>query len=213
MAAILFLMWPKKGELPPAQKKPSPIVLLEFARTPQEVYDIALWQASPAEHAQMQAYLRRNIRLDTWFILAYTCFLVVSMVIAWRLSGKRWYMLAGLVMALIAGVFDFLENAQLVLILDKLSSDFQAELSRLMVYTHVKWGALVAFFISMIPFAWPTSWLGKVLSVVAGVGVVLAIGAWVTPSQSLYLAYTSVVMMLFVLLLIFEQRWRAALLQ
>lgn len=209
MAGVLLLMWPKKGELPPTQKKPSPIVLLEFARTPQEVYDITLWQASPAEHAQMQAYLRRNIRLDTWFILAYTCFLMVSIVIAWHLSGKRWYLLAGLALAVAAGVFDFLENAQLVLILDKISADFQAELSRLMVYTHIKWGALVAVFVIMIPFAWPAGWLGKALSIAAGVGVVLAVGAWVAPSESIYLAYAGVVMLLFLLLLAFEQRWRA----
>ncbi len=204
LGIALLLMFPRKGELPPAQQKTSPVVLLEFARTPQEVYDITLFEASQAEHAQMQAYLRRNIQMDTWFILAYTCFLVVSIFIAWRLSGKRWYLLPVLALALAAGVFDFLENAQLMGILDKLSSDFQAELSRLVIYTHIKWGAMVAVFVGLIPFTWPVEWSGKVLSIAAGVGLLMAIGVWVAPGESMYQAYAGVVVLLFVLLLAFE---------
>ncbi len=122
----------------------SPIVQLEFARSAEEVFLITGKSGNTEIHDQIVAELRRSIALDTWFILAYTTFLAVTIALMWRRMRVRKWILYGIPLAVGACIFDFLENDRLLQILNLLNAEFETPLRQLQVFTHIKWASLAS---------------------------------------------------------------------
>lgn len=177
-----------------------PIVQLEFARSAEEVFLITGKSGNTEIHHQIIAELRRSIALDTWFILAYTTFLAVTIALMWRRMRARKWILYGIPLAVGACIFDFLENNRLLQILNLLNAEFETPLRQLQVFTHIKWASLAAVFGVIAPFTWHTGWWGRLFSILAVIGFSLALLVWLLPYTMVHLAYAGVVALLFAVL-------------
>ncbi len=178
----------------------SPIVQLEFARSAEEVFLITGKSGNTEIHDQIVAELRRSIALDTWFILAYTTFLAVTIALMWRRMRVRKWILYGIPLAVGACIFDFLENDRLLQILNLLNAEFETPLRQLQVFTHIKWASLAAVFGVIAPWTWHTGWWGRFFSILAIIGFSLALLVWFWPYTMVYLAYAGVIALLFAVL-------------
>ncbi|MBK7407234.1 MAG: hypothetical protein IPJ40_03585 [Saprospirales bacterium] len=88
----------------------------------------------------------RNVHADRFFLLAYSAFLAVSSFLVARMRRKPWGWI-GVSLAVIAAVYDTLENQQLLYILMKPDTEWGPFLFRLSIFTWIKWGAITAAFL------------------------------------------------------------------
>ncbi len=192
-------------QVPPAKGIKSPVIEMEFARSPETV-DAVTGYGTEQQETIVDAF-RRNTAHDRWFILAYSFFLAVSCAIAWKQGGQP-VLLAGAALALAAGVFDFAENRHMMWIWDRLGGDFNAALSRLHLLTWLKWASLGLVFCTLAPFAWRRGVAGKILAGGAVLNVGAGIAAAVMRQPVYYIVFSLTIMLCFVLLLVFALTYR-----
>ncbi len=195
--------------IPKAPGVMSPVIELEFARGTEDIHRITGFDASGEAGADKKIVdaIRANTAHDRWFIFAYTLFLTVSCLIMYRLSGSP-LLPGGALLALAAGVFDFAENRQILLLLDQLGGDPGTVLQNLQLFTWLKWGSIVMAFGAMAPFAWSGSLPGKALAGFTVAAIVAGIVAAGLKAPLYYIAFSGVVMLLFLLLFLFEITWK-----
>ncbi len=199
--AALSALFPK---IPAAPGVRLAIIELEFARSAGEVYRVTGFglTGDAVPDAGIVDAIRQNTAHDRWFIFAYSFFLAVCCAIAWKQSGSP-MLLAGAVLAFAAGAFDFLENRQILLIMNQLDGDFGGSLVRLHVFTWLKWGSIVLVFGAFAPFAWHHGLLGKALAASALAGMLAGVVAALLQKHMYYIAFSGLVMLSFVTLLVF----------
>lgn len=184
----------------------APILALEFAREAGDVFRVAgfgtVSDAGPNPET-VQA-IRDNVAHDRWFIFAYVLFLALSCAVVWRIS-RSWMALAGLILALAAGAFDFGENRQILIILDQMDkTDFSAALARLQAFTWLKWGSIALVFCTLAPFGWKQGFRGKMLAAVSILTTATGLVALSLQQLPLSVAFAYMVTALFLLLFVFE---------
>ncbi|MBK8492878.1 MAG: hypothetical protein IPL49_18830 [Saprospirales bacterium] len=118
----------------------NPIVELEFARSAADVHQVL----GTGEEVREATF--RNVHADRFFLLAYSAFLAVSSFLVARMRRKPWGWI-GVSLAVIAAVYDTLENQQLLYILMKPDTEWGPFLFRLSIFTWIKWGAITAAFL------------------------------------------------------------------
>jgi hypothetical protein len=199
LAAYMSALGIQKADSP---KIISPIVQMEFARSADDIFLIVGKFGDPNLHTEIMEDFRQSIALDTYFIIAYTVFLAVTIALIWRRLHVRKWVLCGIPLAISACVFDFLENDRLLQILNLLDTSFETPLRQLQIFTHVKWGSLAAVFFILAPVTLRTGWWGRFLSVLALIGFVFALIVWALPYTPIQLAYSFVLALLFLWLFV-----------
>ena len=148
----MFPAAPARRNLPGIQ---SPIIGFELARTPEHVADLLGDPGSP-ERSEYAAQMDQGNRVDFAFMLAYAAF---HAAIALRLAARgrlpRGVLVVLLVLAADMALFDALENRELLFLSTAAPSpDMTASLSRLHVFTLLKWYAIFGSAALLTPFIW-----------------------------------------------------------
>jgi hypothetical protein len=193
--AVLSALFPK-----------APILEMEFARDAGEVFRIVgfgtVSDAGP--NPEIVQAIRDNVAHDRWFIFAYVLFLALSCAVVWRIS-RSWPALAGLILAMAAGAFDFGENRQILLIINQIDkADFSEALGRLHVFTWLKWGSIALVFCALAPFAWKRGFRGKMLAALSVLTAATGLVAVSMQYLPVSVAFAYMVTALFLLLFVFE---------
>ncbi len=151
MSLILMAVNPRSaGEL--AEGFWTPIIAFEFAETEADVVLVLGQIDTPGQAELIEAFTLGN-NLDFIYMVLYGAFLFVFALTCARLSGnKLFYIAAGL--AVLVPLADMLENLQLQAILTSFvaGDDFSSNLTRLKLYTWLKWGSLAFIFLLLAPF-------------------------------------------------------------
>ena len=126
------------------------------------------------------------------------------------LTGDRRYHFATM-LAIIAPIFDILENLQLFSIMEQfISGQFSFELETLRFYTWGKWGALALIFLLFIPFFRSSGKFGVFLSLFATLPAALGVLSFLIPGLLNELFALSIIIM-FLLTIIFSFIYRTEL--
>lgn len=169
------------AKIPVAEGIKSPVVELEFARSTGDIEKVLAGRADIVEAMVL------NVLQDRIFLLAYSAFLIVSCLLAWR-KWRQNALVAGAGLGVAAGVFDHLENSVLMIILRGTEADWPAALPDLMIYTYLKWGAIAGVFILLGWFVRAVNVLGRLFfSLASGAGVFL-LASIVSPQLSVAFA-------------------------
>jgi len=156
----MFPATPARRNLPGVQ---SPIIGFELARTPEHVADL-LGDPGSLERVEYAGQMDEGNHVDFIFLLTYAAF---HAAIALRL-GARGRLSRGLVVVLLVlaadmALFDALENRELLFLSTAAPSpEMTASLSRLHVFTLLKWYAIFGSAALLAPFLWrePGWWPG-----------------------------------------------------
>lgn len=157
-----------------------PIIAYEFLETDQEVLEF-FGEDSPTRETWISG-MREGHMIDNYYLLAYSAFLAIWGIYLARQSGKKGYYLVS-VLALFAGIADFVENIQLLAMLDKLDlGQFSPELERLHMFTWIKWGSLAVALSILSVHVYGKNWAGKVLVFVSAITLILGLLAFLDRS-------------------------------
>jgi len=154
---VVFPATPARRNLPGMQ---SPIIGFELARSPEDVAGL-LGDPGTPERAEYAARMDRGNRLDFVFLVAYAVFhAAIALRLAARGRLSRSLLVVLLVLAADMALFDALENRELLFLSTAApSGDMTASLSRLHVFTLLKWYAIFGSAALLAPFLWrETDW-------------------------------------------------------
>ena len=151
----------------------TPILAFEFVRSPAEVYNLFALQVSKtsgvvATCAELNSTASYRItaldainQMDSAYILAYTAFMVFLANLRFGAEGNRRFLAATWILAIVALVFDILENIALLGITEALGyclvwsqqqngpAIIQDWVSLLIPFTQIKWFAIPLAFLLM----------------------------------------------------------------
>lgn len=184
----------------------TPVLAFEFAETEAEVAALFAPGGQPAGDAVRAAMDRVN-RLDFLYIALYGgCLLAFALTCA-RLTGQRLYFLAAaLAVAIMAA--DVLENVQLLAITRDLGArSIDDLLTRLRLFTWLKWGGLALWFLLMRPYFQREARLGRFIGLVSLLPLLLGVVAFFQPGLLSELFALSIGL-LFLLLTVYAWRFR-----
>ncbi len=193
-------------------KAKNPILTYEFASSQQQVYLLFTDQSAHLNTKLIKAIDFFN-KIDFLFALSYGSFLMVLFSIFKSLTKKKIYSLA-LWLSLIAMIFDFAENTQLLQITTKLSNgeNFVNNIHLLQLFTWTKWSLLaVVLLIGGFFVIKQRSILSKIIGILCFVPVFLLIPAVLIKSLQVNFAFTVVLGILGLLLFSFFDLKRAIL--
>jgi len=171
VTAVLLAVLPKHaGELPHGFR--TPILAFEFARTHAEIE--ALFGApGSTERAALVRGMDRGNTIDFLFMVVYSAFLAFFALGTARLAGRRYALVA--VVAPLAALADCCENLQLFAITAHLGGNYDDALSRLLVFTWLKWGGLAFSLTWLSPFLLREGGVERVTGVLAATAGLLAV--------------------------------------
>ena len=134
-------------------------------------------------------------QIDFIYAIIYGTFLFLFGKKLVKISGKKIYT-AVMILAVIAMVFDWLENIKLIAITEKLADgNFQDELDMLHIYTWIKWGSLALIFVILSEWFFKGKILSKIFSFIAWAPAVLAVLAYRYPGFYSELFSKSIIIM------------------
>ena len=129
----------------------NPILAFEFARAPEDILTLFGPDDTPARRETVAAMDLGN-KIDFLFLALYSLFLLMFSLAAARLHDSKW-LYVGAACAVVVALGDALENLQLLALTAALDDGaFEPALSRLRVFTWIKWGGLAAIFAVLAPF-------------------------------------------------------------
>ena len=160
----------------------TPIIAFEFLQTNQEV--IQFFGADSPERTEWIEKMELGHQVDSLYLVVYGLFLAVWGWYAVKTtSNKLCYVV--LLLAGLASVSDALENAQLVAICAKIETGvFTEELDRLYLFTWLKWGSLTFALVSLMPYLYKHSRLGRVISTIGVMTVIACLFAFLGRSYT-----------------------------
>lgn len=186
----------------------SPVIAFEFATENEDINQIFGTMES-LDRTELLRTMTNSTRLDFLFLLLYGAFLLSFSIISASHTGARRYYLAAL-LAIVAPLFDILENLQLLAIMDQIQiGKTHHELELLRLFTWVKWGALAIAFLVFIPIFRSAGTFGRTLSYFAAVPCALGAIAFIKPGLLNELFALSTVLM-FICMIIFSFTYRTA---
>jgi hypothetical protein len=155
----LFVVLTAAGPTAPVVANPpgiqTPVVALELAATPEDVFAIV----GPPGHAGRPAAvaaMRFVTRADFLFLLAYPgLYAAIVQLLRARDAAPAWVGPVGYALVVTMAVADALENGQILRLLDAVDAAAMAPaLARLRCFTLVKWNALFAASALVAPWMW-----------------------------------------------------------
>ncbi len=176
----------------------SPILAFEFLQSDSEV--IQFFGAKSPERDEWVSGMYWGHQADYFYLLVYSSFIA-----GWALSivrqtkNKLFY--AVIILSYVAAFGDVMENRALVDISSNLDvGQFGQELRHLHVFTWIKWGCLSLALLGLSPYMIKERWLGKILTFVGIITVILGVLAFL--NRSLITSYFALGISLQFLLLI-----------
>jgi hypothetical protein len=150
MSVVLLAVFPSKAPRMPDGFF-TPIIAFEFIETNAEVFQMFVSTDATIRQEIVNAMDLGN-RLDYIYMCLYSLFLLLFSVTCAKISGKKFYYIGAAISTLVlAG--DIFENIQLLGITAQLENgNFDALLTRLHIFTWVKWGGMALIFV--ILFFW-----------------------------------------------------------
>ncbi len=178
----------------------TPIIAFEFASDFQDInlifYDGHSQLIEPAISA-----ITFGTRLDFLFLVLYGTFLLTFSLTCASLTDKRYFYLPAF-LAVLAALFDLLENLQLLSIMEQLGSNsYITQLNYLHLFTWLKWGTLSVIFLLLTPFFQKSGRFGRILTIFAALPLVLGIMAYFQPGLANELFALSVSAMILLMIL------------
>ncbi len=175
---LVTLIGPAPAKLP--RGFITPVVAFEFVTEIEHVNQIFAGPNSAAQ-ADLVRTMTNSTHLDFLFLILYGAFLFAFSITCVSLTGKKFYYFVTL-LAVVAPLFDLLENLQMLSIIDQLDAgSFITELQRLQLFTWLKWSALAVSFVLLLPFFWSAGKFGQFLSIIAAAPIVLGLIAFFKP--------------------------------
>jgi len=209
ISLVMLISGPSRtGQLPDGYF--TPVVAFEFSTTPQAIMTIFADVDGNVSEPMINS-MTNNTFLDFLFLIVYGGFLFSFALTCIRISGNRlYYFSAGL--AVLAPLFDILENVQLLAIMKALTAGDPANmtpaLGLLGVFTWLKWGALALYFVMLGPFLSSRGRYGRLVAIFSVLPVILGIVALMTaPGLGKEIFALSITVM-FLLLIIFSFTYR-----
>ena len=207
LAVVVWTMTYKRSVKPPNPLlTKQPVLDFEFAQTEQDIRTLFAEPNGQPARPWIQK-TRFLVRLDYLFILCYTLFIVSFVLQINGVAPSRWVTLA-LWLSPFVGLFDGLENIQLLAILRRAATTpantFQPFLRLLSVFTWIKWLATTVLMVLLAPYLWQQNCVAKglaLLCIVAGLAGVAALYERVTngPSRRLTMWFAQLVLYTFAL--------------
>ncbi len=200
MSLVLMFVTPQPaGDLP--EDFFTLIIAFEFAESPDEVYMLFGTADSPARDALVDRVTLSTV-LDFLYMALYGSFLFTFAVTCVRLTGNDLFYAAA-VLAVVVVLADAAENIQLLRIMGNLAGgSFGEYLSRLKLYTWLKWGGLALGFMLLIPYFSKGNAYSRFIAMNAGFPFVLGMMAFFSRGLLNELFALSVALM-FVLMIIY----------
>jgi hypothetical protein len=178
----------------------TPIIAFEFATSVEDV-NLIFYDSNSQLLQRAVSDITSGTRLDFLFMLLYGAFLLTFSLKCSSLTNNRWFYLSA-ALAVLAPIFDLLENLQLLSIMERLDSgDLITQLGYLHLFTWLKWGTLSLIFLSLIPFFQNSGVFGRFLATFAALPFVLGILAYFVPGLPNELFALSVSAMILLMIL------------
>lgn len=172
VAVILLFINPRSGNLPAGFT--TPIVAFEFIQTPEEVQNFF---SIPNKDRYEDALTTGNA-LDFPFMFLYSFFLFLTVYSIYIITGVSALWIA-MVLCPLVFFFDVMENIQLGnIILSYAKEDISYFLSRLSVFTWLKWGGISGILLIISTYFLQGKWWMKAMGVVFIVQFLFAVTAF-----------------------------------
>ena len=124
-----------------ARGEKNPVIEFEFVTDVHQVQDI-FYTDNGEINVDLAKGLERSIKVDFVFALVYGLFLGLFFVYLKLLTHNKIYLFPA-VLAIVAMIFDLLENTQLLEIISKLGAGgYEHNIAHLHLFTWIKWGTL-----------------------------------------------------------------------
>ena len=180
----------------------TPIIAFEFMETKTEVYQLFGFPGTELRE-QMVSGMNLGNQLDYIYMGLYALFLMMFSAGCAKISGQRRYY-TGICLALVVLAADIMENQQLFGITSKLSSgDFGDELTRLQLFTWLKWGGICIIFLLLASWFFRQNRFGKWIGGLCVASAVLGIAAFLYRSMAAEIFCLSVALV-FLLMIVFS---------
>ncbi len=177
MLAIWTALYKRHIKPPNHVSTKQPVLLFEFARSAQDIRALFINQSGQPTIPFIKK-MRFLVRLDYAFIGSYTMFIVFFALEVEKEHSSIVNYIA-IAAAIVVGLFDILENIQLLTILDLVQqtphSTFRPQLRRLSVFTWIKWEATVFLMLLFTPFLWSENFASRVLVILSFIVLLLGI--------------------------------------
>ena len=173
----------------------TPIIFFEFVRTVGETQRLFGMFAGFLPDDNLVQQMDLGNKIDFIYAFVYGTFLFMFARKLVKVSGKKLFIVV-MVLAVVAMVFDWLENIKLITITEKLADgSFQDDLDMLHIYTWIKWGSLAASFLILSDWWFKGGWISKTFSFIAWAPAILGVLAYRYPGfYSELFAYSIMIM-------------------
>jgi len=181
MSVTLVIIFPSK-----ASKMPdgffTPIIAFEFIQTKAEVFQLFVSTDGTINQAMVDTMNLGN-RLDYFYMLLYTSFLLLFCVTCARLAEKKSYLI-GAAISLVVLIGDAMENIQLLGITAGIEyGDFDTPLKLLYLFTWIKWGGIAAVFLVLLPWFARGGMFSKIIGMTGSATIALGVLAFLNRSM------------------------------
>lgn len=173
--------------LVPAETLPlKPVLAFEFARDSTDLVKLFI-NADRSPACQFVKDIRFSIVIDFPFIMAYVSFMMLLGFEILVINKRTLLGLSSILLAVVVGIFDVLENFEMCKITD-VAFDFPQDLNdlstiNLQIFTWTKWLASGVYLGLLAVHLWKQKLLFKMLSTVACITFVLSIVAFLSRSS------------------------------
>jgi hypothetical protein len=180
----------------------TPVIAFEFATETEQLTAIFGPPASAVRQTMLHKMTNSTL-LDFIFLILYGAFLLTFALTGAALTRKRILYLAA-VLALLAPLFDVLENLQLLAIMAQITThQNQIDLLPLHIFTWLKWGSLAVTFALLVPLLRTTCRFGHIIALIALINLILCFAAYIWPGL-LNELFAVTTVLIFILLIIFS---------
>jgi hypothetical protein len=204
MALGLFLMSSFPKYVPYMAKGfQTPIIFFEFVQTVDETQQMFGMTGGLLPDDNLVQKMDFANKVDFIYAFVYALFLFVFARALVKTSGKKIFV-AVMVLAVVAMLFDWLENIKLISITENLASgSFQNHLDSLFIFTWIKWGSLALSFVVLSEWFFRGKIISTIYAFLGWVPLVLGIMAFKMPGFYNEL-FANSIMFMFVSLIIYS---------
>jgi len=153
----------------------TPIVALEFIQTPQEVQHF--FEVKDVQKYESDLLFGNNV--DYIFMTLYSCLLFVIALGIYKITSSK-LMYVVMILCVVMLLCDALENHQIAQIIFyyKTNASIEIFMSKLKVFTWLKWSAIATSFLLFTPFFLKGNWYQKAIGILGISSCILCIAAF-----------------------------------
>ncbi|MEN8120796.1 MAG: hypothetical protein ABFS35_10640 [Bacteroidota bacterium] len=185
----------------------TPIIYFEFVQTIEEAQQLFGMTNGLLPDDNLIQQMNFGNKIDFIYAFIYSLFLFLFARKLVEISGKKFFT-AVMILAVIAFIFDCLENIKLIIITENLASgSFQTDLETLFVFTWIKWGGLALSFVILSEWFFRGKIISTVFAFLGWVPMILGILAYKMPGFYNEL-FAKSIMFMFIALIVYSFIYR-----